>query len=207
MFPTKILLAADGSPGSDRAARRATSLSKLLDSELHVALIGGGIPPSGTPYGWPPRDAHFESWARETLERETRERLEEQSRKIRAEGGEVSGAHARVGRPDVEILNLAEELGAGLVVVGSRGFGRLKRAILGSVSRDVLRHAHCAVLVVRGDQGDPLPGPVLVAVDGSQEAADRLSELGPCAAVPAPTVSISGPASSLATASRCRFIR
>jgi nucleotide-binding universal stress UspA family protein len=48
-----------------------------------------------------------------------------------------------------EIVALAEDLGVGLVVVGSRGQGGIRRALMGSVSDAVVRHAHCPVLVVR----------------------------------------------------------
>ncbi|MEJ7843121.1 MAG: universal stress protein [Rubrobacter sp.] len=172
MFPTTILLAVDGSPDSNRAARMATRLSKALDSELRVVLVGGRVPASGTVPGDPPLDADFESWARESLERGTRERLEEQLETIRAEGGEISGFHSRIGRPDAEIVRLAEEIGAGLLVVGSRGFGQLKRAVMGSVSRSVVRHAHCPVLVDRGGSADPFSGEILVGVDGSRDASE-----------------------------------
>ncbi len=63
----------------------------------------------------------------------------------------------------------------GLVVLGSRGLGPLKRALMGSVSLSVVRHAHCPVLVVRGNArngraGEGVPGRILLAVDGSREA-------------------------------------
>jgi nucleotide-binding universal stress UspA family protein len=48
-----------------------------------------------------------------------------------------------------EIVGLAEEIGAGLIVMGSRGLGGIRRALMGSVSDLVVRHAHCPVLVVR----------------------------------------------------------
>ena len=68
--------------------------------------------------------------------------------------------HVAVGHPGSEILHIAEEIGADLVVVGSRGFDLLRRALLGSVSESVVRHAHCSVLVVRGQDRDGryLPG-------------------------------------------------
>ena len=47
------------------------------------------------------------------------------------------------------ITGVAEEIGADLIVVGSRGLGGLKRALMGSVSESVVRHAHCPVLVMR----------------------------------------------------------
>jgi nucleotide-binding universal stress UspA family protein len=48
---------------------------------------------------------------------------------------------------------LAEELGADLIVMGSRGLGGVRRALMGSVSDSVVRHAHCPVLVVRPEKG------------------------------------------------------
>ncbi len=48
-----------------------------------------------------------------------------------------------------EIVRLAEELGVGLIVLGSRGVGGVRRALMGSVSDSVVRHAHCPVMVVR----------------------------------------------------------
>ena len=49
--------------------------------------------------------------------------------------------HARVGHPDTEIVGLAGKLGAGLIVVGSRGLGPLKRALMGIVSDSVVHHS------------------------------------------------------------------
>jgi nucleotide-binding universal stress UspA family protein len=60
----------------------------------------------------------------------------------------VQEAHLRRGRKDQEIVRLAEEIGAGLIVIGSRGRGGVRRALMGSVSDSVVRHAHCPVLVV-----------------------------------------------------------
>jgi len=72
-------------------------------------------------------------------------------------GGKIAGVHARAGRPDTEIVHTAEELDAGLVVLGSRGLGSVRRAVLGSVSGSVVRHAHGPVLVVRNEE-DPESG-------------------------------------------------
>lgn len=58
-------------------------------------------------------------------------------------------AHIRIGRPDEEILGLAEEVGADLIIVGSHARGAVGRFLLGSVSEAVLRGAHCQVLVAR----------------------------------------------------------
>ncbi|WP_455274516.1 universal stress protein [Rhizobium herbae] len=47
------------------------------------------------------------------------------------------------------ILAVAEELGADMIVVGSRGLGRLKGMLVGSVSQKIIQHAPCSVTVVR----------------------------------------------------------
>ncbi len=85
----------------------------------------------------------------EGAEEEARTKLDKQVQRVRESGGEVAETHARLGRPDAEIVGLADELGAGLIVLGSRGLGPLRRALMGSVSDSVVRHARCPVLVVR----------------------------------------------------------
>ena len=55
---------------------------------------------------------------------------------------------------DEGILAVGEDIGTGLIVLGSRGLGGVKRALMGSVSDSVVRHAHCPVLVVRKED-DP----------------------------------------------------
>ena len=44
---------------------------------------------------------------------------------------------------------MAHSLGIGLIVMGSRGRGRMRRVLMGSVSDSVVRHAHCPVTIVR----------------------------------------------------------
>ena len=75
-----------------------------------------------------------------------------QVEQIETAGGKVAQTYVRLGRPAEEIVILADEIDAGLVVVGSRGLGGIRRLLLGSVSDSVVRHAHCPVLVVRKDQ-------------------------------------------------------
>src|SRR5699024_7227428 len=68
--------------------------------------------------------------------------------------------------------------GAELVVLGNRGRGRLRGALLGSVAFDVTTHAECPVAVVRGSLR-PLPSadvPVVVGVDGSEHSRSALAE-------------------------------
>jgi nucleotide-binding universal stress UspA family protein len=170
MFPTRILLATDVSPEATRAAQMAVGLSTRLDSELHLVHVG--VAPSVYAAAESEiLDFEFHEKIRERAEEEAEITLNEQVAEIREAGGEVAGAHARVGRPDAEIVRVAEEIGAGLVVLGSRGMGPIRRALMGSVSRSVVRHAHCSVLVVReSGGGGELPSKILLAFDGSVEA-------------------------------------
>ena len=161
------MLATDGSREAERATGAAVMLPEKLGSGLHVVYVE----PMPDPVSWP--EARFMSPGlevdiREQAEGAAREKLEGEAEKIRKTGAEVSGVHAMAGRPDAEIVHVAEKLGAGLVVLGSRGLGTVRRAVMGSVSLSVVRHSHCSVLVVRGE-GD-LSGPILLAVDGSKQA-------------------------------------
>ena len=98
-------------------------------------------------------DEEIYQQALEAIKREARRVLEEQVKKVEGAGGSVKEAHLRVGeRRDQAIVHLAEELGAGLIVMGSRGLGGVRRALMGSVSASVVHHAHCPVMVVRPEK-------------------------------------------------------
>ena len=84
------------------------------------------------------------------MRQSSRALLDEQAEQMRDAGAKITKKHLRNGRPGQEIVALAEELGAGLIVVGGRGLGGMKRALMGSVSDSVVRHASCPVLVARG---------------------------------------------------------
>ena len=166
-FASATLLATDGSEEAEHAARMAVELSRALGSELHATYVE----PIPEPLAWPesailnPED---KTLMRERAVENARERLTREAQRIKGMGGKLAEAHARSGRPDAEIVRLAEELGSGLVIVGSRGLGSMKRALLGSVSGSVVRYAPASVLVVR--DGGHLPGRLLLALDGSEES-------------------------------------
>jgi nucleotide-binding universal stress UspA family protein len=154
IFPTKVLVATDSSREAELAARTAADLSQKTHSELHVVHVFG-IAPVGPPV-YPEftdlQSVEFEAESDERQrisERRAREVLEAEAEKIRSSGGTVAGEHLIEGRVAPGIVGLAEEIGAGLIVMGSRGLGGIKRALMGSVSDSVVRHAHCPVLVVR----------------------------------------------------------
>jgi nucleotide-binding universal stress UspA family protein len=107
---------------------------------------------------------------------EAHDLLNEQVERIRESGAKVHGTHLEVGSPVDAILDLAEEVDAGLVVVGSRGLGPIERLALGSVSEGIVYHATRPVLVARGGERSWPPRRVVVGDDGS-EGAERASEL------------------------------
>ena len=148
IFPTRILLATDGSEQAELAALRAVELADATDSELHVVHVGV-VPIFLQSY---PGTLGYYGKLYEQIEEVSRELLRKQSLEVKAAGGTVAGAHLRIGQVDLEIVALAEELGAGLIVMGSRGLGGVRRALMGSVSDSVVRHAHCPVLVVRQEK-------------------------------------------------------
>ena len=144
IFPTTIVLATDGSEEAQLAATTASELAQKTNSELHVISVGPDLPL----YELPEHPADFEDVLRQNRST-TKEMLEQQVKRIEESGGTVKETYLREGRAEEEIVEVAEELGAGLIVMGSRGHGRLRRALMGSVSDAVVRHAHCPVTIVR----------------------------------------------------------
>ena len=138
----KILLATDDSEETGLAARVAVELARSTGAELHVVHVK--LLPVTPPY------PDVLDWREdfERAERKARELLDEQIRKVEDAGGTVAGIHLREEQRAEEIIALAEELGAYLIVVGSRRRGRIRRAPAGSVSDWVVRHARRPVLVV-----------------------------------------------------------
>ena len=136
-FPMIVLLATDGSKEAELASRMAAALAKRTGSELHiVCVVDLGVAAD-------PR-------LQEGLRQRARAILDDRANEIsESSGSAVADTHMCIGRPDQEIIALAERIGAGLIVLGSRGLGGVRRALMGSVSDSVVRHAHCPVMVVR----------------------------------------------------------
>jgi nucleotide-binding universal stress UspA family protein len=146
IFPTKILLATDGSEEARQAAQAAAELSKGTGSELHVTYV---LPSPRELRGHHTYSRDVMRSVLEQAEGEARSFLEAQAKQVGESGGKVAETHLKAGEPDKEIVKLSEELGAGTIVIGSRGLGAVSRALMGGVSESVVRHAHCPVFVVR----------------------------------------------------------
>ncbi len=158
VFPTKILLATDGSEDARRATEAAADLAGKSGSELHVVHVWHDVP------GF----AH--AFVKRELRRQGQEILDEQVQKIEASGGTVTQAHLRGGRTSDEVIELSEELGVGLLVVGSRGLGTVRRILIGSHSEEIVHHARVPVLVVRRGESAWPPSRVIIGEDFSGDA-------------------------------------
>jgi nucleotide-binding universal stress UspA family protein len=153
IFPTRILLATDGSREARLAASTAADIANSTNSELHLLTVAPGNP--DPVYHIHEGGLRYETYqqALEAIKGEAQKVLDEQVQEIERAGGSVKEAYLRVGeRRDQAIVHLAEELGAGLIVMGSRGLGGVRRALMGSVSDSVVHHAHCPVMIVRPEK-------------------------------------------------------
>jgi nucleotide-binding universal stress UspA family protein len=156
IFPTKILLATDGSSEAELATQTAVDLARMSDSELHVVYVEDyssiallyteATDQEGVAPMW---DPILEEDLERSSEQRSRELLDAEVERVRSAGGTVAEAHLIMGEVAREIVHLAEDLRAGLIVMGSRGRGGIRRALMGSVPESVVRHAHCPVMVVR----------------------------------------------------------
>jgi nucleotide-binding universal stress UspA family protein len=158
VLPERILLATDGSKDAERATVAALDLVRTSGAGLHVVHVWHDVL----------------GFARESVKRELRSRgqevLDGQVEKIRAAGGEVARAHLRAGRTSNQVIALGKEIGAGLLVVGSRGLGTVRRILMGSQSEEIVHHAQVPVLVLGGAEGSWPPERILIGEDFSDDA-------------------------------------
>ena len=151
MYPTKILLATDGSEESTPAARTAVELANATGSELHVVHAISTAPQR--PY---PR--HYERARGEDLLQRKRlaalTLLDEKVRQVEKMGGIVAGSYYREGDPTDEVLSLAEEIGVGLIITGGRRLAKLRLFWASSYPMELFRRAECPVLIVRESKAE-----------------------------------------------------
>jgi len=149
IFPTRILVATDGSEEAKLALTTGADLAKSTNSELHIAYV---FPTAvGRPFPNPilARPADEMEHELEEAMGQAQSFLDREVEQVKGEGAEVADTHLVRGQPDRELVDISEEIDAGLIVMGSRGLGGMRRVLMGSVSDSVVRHAHCPVLVVR----------------------------------------------------------
>jgi nucleotide-binding universal stress UspA family protein len=156
-FPSRILLAIDGSEESELATRKTVDLANTAGSELHVIYVGQL--PNFLMNVKDPDVVIFDRLGvdrmlYDEIERESTEILWRLTWQVKLSGGTVAGAHLRMGCVAEQIVGLAKDLETDLIVIGTRGHGGLRRAIEGSISNFVVRRAHCSVMIVRTEKGE-----------------------------------------------------
>ena len=144
----KIILATDGTKHGKAAAEMLTRYNLTNGDLVHViSVVDMALPVSIDLYGgYVPDMAEMEKAVKDnasTIVSETRELLT-----ARFPDAEIT-TDVLFGSPDSRIVENAEEIGADLIVLGSHGYSRWERLLLGSVSSSVVHHAHCSVLIVR----------------------------------------------------------
>jgi nucleotide-binding universal stress UspA family protein len=136
----KVIWATDGSDHADRAMSTAVQVAKNDGAELHVVHIAEKLI-SG-------RASGLDAFANED---EIKAKVAEQAKTIASESGLKTSKHVVVGlgnRVGDRIAEIAQDTGADLIVVGTRGHGALGSLVLGSVTQRLLHVAHCPVLAV-----------------------------------------------------------
>lgn len=170
---SKILICSDGSEGALTAARAGARIAQKFGSAVLLVYaydpaivaypaFGGG--------GWefaPGQDGI------DCEAEETRHNIEEHTGRILREAGLNYATLLECGQAVEAITRVARQQKADLIVLGGRGLSDVQAILMGSVSEGVLHHAHCPVLIVRGDHA-PQQAPewqqVLLASDGSEGA-------------------------------------
>ncbi len=145
MFKT-VVVGTDGSETATQAVRQAVELAKALGASMEIVSAYEPVPAQ-----------RLRQERRETPEelqwainpREDVESTLEAAAEIAREAGLEANTHPRQGDPADAVLDVAEERGADLIVVGNKGMTGAKRFLLGSVPNKVSHHAPCSVLIIR----------------------------------------------------------
>ena len=169
-----ILVAVDGSPESEAAVRWAAHEAEMRN--VPITLMHVVMPVAAS---WPVRSlqAGLNAWQ----EHNARQVIEQAQKMLRSSVGESELSDVRTevlhGYIVAGLVHASRD--AQMVVVGSRGMGRVGRAVLGSVSNGVVHHARCPVAIVHAVEAETLDrtSPVLLGIDGSpaSEAATALA--------------------------------
>jgi len=143
---SKIIVGTDGSETATQAVRQAVELARLHNASLAIVSAYEPVPAHRL------REERLQSpediqWA--IGPREEVEGTLEAAAELAKQAGVSHELHARQGDAAAAILDVAEEVGADLIVVGNKGMTGARRFLLGSVPNRVSHHAPCSVLIVR----------------------------------------------------------
>jgi nucleotide-binding universal stress UspA family protein len=141
-----IVVGTDGSETAGQAVREAIELARAIGAAVDV--VSAYEPVSGQRLRedarQAPEDLQWMVNPREDVDATLRNAAEQVE-----QAGVTVRTYAREGNPADAILDVAEERGADLIVVGNKGMTGAKRFLLGSVPNKVSHHAPCSVLIIR----------------------------------------------------------
>jgi nucleotide-binding universal stress UspA family protein len=141
-----IVVGTDGSETATRAVEAAVQLAQLSGATLE--LVSAYEPVSGQRLREEARQVPPDlQWI--INRRADVDATLQQAAERAGDAGVAAQTYAREGDPADAILDVAEELGADLIVVGNKGMTGAKRFLLGSVPNKVSHHAPCAVMIIR----------------------------------------------------------
>ena len=142
---SQVVVGFDFSHSGRAALYRAVALAARAPFHvLHFACI---IDPHGGLAAFPTR--HVDAAYADRIHAELKSIVEQELRAHDIAGKIHFYIHARIGKPAEEILGVAQDVGADLVIVGSKGLRGIERLVLGSVAEQVVREAKCTVEVAR----------------------------------------------------------
>jgi nucleotide-binding universal stress UspA family protein len=141
-----IVVATDGSETASEAVRQAAELAGTLGARVHLVCVYEPVPSAHDAAA--ATGMHSESgWV--LRPREAVDATLAAAAEVFAAAGVQVDLYAQRGDPADAILDVAEERGADLIIVGNRGRAGAKRFLLGSVPNRISHHAPCAVLIIR----------------------------------------------------------
>jgi nucleotide-binding universal stress UspA family protein len=142
-----IVVGTDGSETAKEAVRQATELAKAVGASILLVSAYEPVPESRLRHerNEVPDDVSWMVNPREDVQGV----LDEEAERIKAAGVSAVETYPREGDPADAILDVAEERGADLIVVGNKGMTGARRFLLGSVPNKVSHHAPCNVMIVR----------------------------------------------------------
>ncbi|ADY54792.1 UspA domain-containing protein [Syntrophobotulus glycolicus DSM 8271] len=137
----KILVPIDGSAGSDKAVRLAITLVHEGDTEIILLNVQSN-------YNTPNVKRFFSQEQIQAFQKEQSKEIFDRTLQITQEHPITVRTTLRLGDPGKEICDEAKESSVDFIVMGYRGLGTVKRAILGSVATQVLHETTCPVMIV-----------------------------------------------------------
>ncbi len=163
----RIVVAEDGSPGAREAVEMLVRWPIWRPRPATVVSIADVAMPVDTAVA-PSLYGEMIDTYRQARDESTRQhwQLACATAERLTEAGLAATPETREGDPATQIVRIATEQRADLIVVGTRGRTGLTRMLLGSVARNVLLHAHCSVLIAREHRIKAAPGDQEATVAG-----------------------------------------